>query len=268
MLKAVVLAAGRGTRMREQDDAATLDEQQRAAAAAGLKALIPIDGEPFLDYVLAAVADAGVREACLVVGPGDDPVRRHYEASAPDGLALHFAVQHSPRGSADALRAAEGFAAGDDFIVINSDNHYPPAAIAALLSLDGPGLVAFRRDGLLRGNITAARLAGYALVLPAADGMLCRIIEKPGPAELAAQGEAGVFSMTCWRFDRHIFEACRAIGLSPRGELELPDAVRHAMTVLGQRFRVVPMSEPVLDLSARSDVAPVAALLRGRAAAP
>jgi dTDP-glucose pyrophosphorylase len=268
MPKAVILAAGRGTRMREQDDAAALDPAQRAAADAGLKALMPFAGEPFLDYVLAALSAAGVREACLVTGPGDDPVRRHYEAAGSNGLALHFAVQHSPRGSADALRAAEGFVAGDDFIVINSDNHYPPAAIAALLALDGRGLVAFRRDGLLRGNITADRLSAYALVLPAADGTLCRIIEKPGPAEIAAQGEAGLFSMTCWRFDRHIFNACRAIGLSPRGELELPDAVRHAVTVLGLPFRVVPVSEPVLDLSSRRDVAAVAALLRGRPAGP
>jgi glucose-1-phosphate thymidylyltransferase len=69
--------------------------------------------------------------------------------------------------------------------------------------------------------------------------------------------------MNCWQFRPVIFAACRAIGPSPRGELELPDAVQHAMDVLGERFRVVPVRAAVLDLSSRQDVAPVAARLAG-----
>jgi glucose-1-phosphate thymidylyltransferase len=267
MLEAVVLAAGRGTRMRAPDDAARLEPAQRAAADAGLKALIPFAGEPFLSYVLGTLADSGIRDVCLVVGPGDDPVRREYEARPTRRLRLRFAVQHTARGSADALSAAEQAVAGDDFILINGDNLYTPDAIHALLALPGPGLVGFRRDGLLRGNITADRLAAFALVLAGCDGMLRDIVEKPQPAELAAHAATALFSMTCWRFDRRIFDACRAIGVSPRGELELPDAVRHATTTMNQRFRVVPLSAPVLDLSSRRDVAAVAGLVAGQVVA-
>jgi dTDP-glucose pyrophosphorylase len=65
-------------------------------------------------------------------------------------------------------------------------------------------------------------------------------------------------SMNVWAFDRAIFEPCRTVRPSPRGELELPVAVQHAIDDYGQRFRVVPMNAPVLDLSSRADIAGVA----------
>ena len=67
------------------------------------------------------------------------------------------------------------------------------------------------------------------------------------------------------RASRAMFDACRRVQPSPRGELELPDAVRIAMRDLGERFRVVPVSAGVLDLSARGDIPAVAAALRGTA---
>jgi glucose-1-phosphate thymidylyltransferase len=69
--------------------------------------------------------------------------------------------------------------------------------------------------------------------------------------------------MNCWRFRPSIFEACRKVRPSPRGELELPDAVQYAIDVLGERFAVVKVRAPVLDLTSRGDVAAVAAKLAG-----
>ena len=57
--KAVILARGLGTRMRKCDAAAQLDARQSAAADAGMKGMIPIR-RPFLDYILSALADAGL----------------------------------------------------------------------------------------------------------------------------------------------------------------------------------------------------------------
>jgi glucose-1-phosphate thymidylyltransferase len=67
--------------------------------------------------------------------------------------------------------------------------------------------------------------------------------------------------MNCWRFSPAIFEACRRVQTSSRGELELPDAVAVAIAELGESFRVVPCDEPVLDLGRREDVAAVAEIL-------
>ena len=69
--------------------------------------------------------------------------------------------------------------------------------------------------------------------------------------------------MNSWSFGPNIFDACRAIGPSPRGEYELQDAVTYAMRHLGERFRVLPWSGGVIDLSSRTDVASVAERVRG-----
>jgi glucose-1-phosphate thymidylyltransferase len=69
--------------------------------------------------------------------------------------------------------------------------------------------------------------------------------------------------MNLWAFTPAIFEACRRVKPSARGELELPDAVRIAMTQLGERFAVLPFGESVLDLGSRSDVSLVQEALRG-----
>jgi glucose-1-phosphate thymidylyltransferase len=260
-IRAVVLAAGRGTRMRAASHAVVLDAEQERAADRGLKALVPFNGQPFLSYVLTALADAGYVDVCLVVPPGDDPIRACYEHIATRRLRLHFAVQEQPLGSAHALLAAESFAGIDDIAVINSDNLYPADALRALRTLTGSGLIGFRRSGLLRGNIDAGRIAGYALIATDETGALSSIIEKPTADSIAAAGDDVLVSMTCWRFRPGIFEAIRATPRSARGEYEIPDAVARLM--VSERFDVVPMSVPVLDLSRRDDIPHADALLRG-----
>jgi dTDP-glucose pyrophosphorylase len=261
----VLLAAGRGTRMSAAAPM-PLDSAQARMAERGLKPLIPFAGAPFIAYVLTALADAGFADVCVVVPPGDDPVRTWIAAARPGRLRLHVAVQEEPLGTAHALLAAEAFAAGLDIALVNADNDYPAAALAALRSLRGPGLAGFSRAGLLRGNITADRLRGYALVDVDDAGSLCNIIEKPSAAQILTMGDTALFSMTCWRFGPDIFHACRSIRPSTRGELELPDAVRSSMAA-GTRYEVVNVDAPVLDLSRREDIAAVARSLRGRVVA-
>jgi len=258
--KAVILARGLGTRMRKSDPSAALTAEEAAAADTGVKAMIPI-GRPFLDYVLSALADAGLRRACLVIGPEHRQVRDYYERLDSRRIEVSFAVQAEPKGTADAVAAAETFAAGDDVLAINSDNYYPVEAFGALRALAGPGLAAFTRAGLCRGNIAPERIAKFALVRTDDDGRLVRIVEKPSDAELAAAREPVCVSMNCWRLGACIFDACRAIGPSPRGEWELPDAVAYCLRERGVTYRAVTVDAPVLDLSQRSDLAAVKAAL-------
>src|SRR5690606_19289926 len=122
--RAVVLAAGRGERMRAAAPDAVLEPAQSAAADLGLKGLIPFAGQPFLAYVLTALADAGYREVCIVTGGSPDAVREYFERVQSRRLRIRFAVQQTPSGSASAVAAAGQFAGGGEFIVINSDNLY------------------------------------------------------------------------------------------------------------------------------------------------
>lgn len=262
MDKLVVLARGLGTRMRRSDAAVALDGRQAAVADSGIKAMIPI-GRPFLDYVLSAAAEAGYRRACLVIGPEQDAIRRYYtREAAAQRLAFDFACQPEAKGTADAVTAAESFAAGEPFAAINSDNYYPVEALRALREQSGCAVALFEREAMLAGgNIPKERIKRFAVAKIDTRGCLQRIIEKPDDAMLDALPKPLWLSMNCWRFGPSIFQACRAIQPSPRGELEITDAVQYAVNTLGETFRAVTVRAPVLDLTRRGDIALVAAIL-------
>ena len=262
-MKTVILAAGLGTRMRRDDGRVHLDRRQAEIAQTGIKALIPID-RPFLDYVLSGLADAGLQTICLVIGPHHDQLRQYYEQLPLRRITIDFAVQPQPLGTAHALACAEPWAGDDPFVVLNSDNYYPHSALKALALCEEPALIGFDRDALVaESNISAERVARFAVIQADEQGYLRQIIEKPDPDRLAAIGSRILVSMNCWRFSPEIFSACRHIEKSPRGEYELPDAVSYGMEHLGCRYRVIPCREGVLDLSSRQDVEPVARRLGG-----
>jgi len=275
--RALVLARGLGTRMRQADADVTLTDAQRRAADAGLKPLMPIAGRPFLDYVLASLADAGLTRAGLVVAPDHRPIAAHYAAHPPARLSLDFVVQPEPLGTADAVVAAESWTEGHPFLVMNGDNLYPVRALTDLASLAEPGLPAFDAGDLVRSsNIPEARIRAFALIDVDEQGYLTGIVEKP-PASGAIPRQGGshgqdpavsaftrktLVSMNCWRFDARIFDVCRGLPRSARGEYELPEAVGLAVR-RGIRFRAIPAVGPVLDLSRRGDTADVERRLAG-----
>jgi dTDP-glucose pyrophosphorylase len=266
--KAVILAAGRGTRMREADSGASLSSAQALAADSGLKAMVPFHGRPFLDYVIRALVQAGIREVCLVVAPGHRSILEAV-ANPGRGIQVTCAVQPEASGTADAVLAAEAFVAGENFLALNADNYYPVSALRALQDLAGPGLPVFERERLVRqSNIPRERVIRYAVLRVGSDDILERIVEKPDASELESPDRPVLVSMNLWRFSPAIFEACRRVGVSSRGERELPEAVQFAITQLHQRFQAVSCEDGVLDLSTRSDVAPVAQRLSALAAVP
>jgi glucose-1-phosphate thymidylyltransferase len=250
--------------MRQPRPDVVLEPAQADMADLGLKGMIPIAGRPFLDYVLSALADAGYERACLVIRAEHELVRKYYRSTAPPTrISVAFAIQDVASGTAGAVLAAETFVGRDEFLMVNSDNYYPVAALAGLRSLGEPGLVAFQREGLLNGgNITPDRLNTYAAVFLGPDGYLERIVEKPDADLMTISTRPAFVSMNCWRFSPQIFPASRAISPSHRGELELADAVQYAISALGERFRAIHANAPVLDLSNRGDVAAAGVMLQ------
>ncbi len=267
MDQVVILARGLGTRMRKSDPAVALDPALAAAADSGVKAMIPI-GRPFLDYVLGVAADAGITRACLVVGPEHGQMQKYYTELRPRRISIEFAVQVEPRGTADAVAAAEPVVRDRPFVMINSDNYYPLSALCGLRDAGGPAVAVFDQETLVaQSNIAAERISKFSVVeaVTEANGSrrLRRIIEKPDEATLARLPRPLGISMNCWRFSPAIFDACRAIKPSPRGELEITDAVQYATDQLGERFAVVWCQAAVLDLSSRNDIEPIARRLAG-----
>ena len=217
--------------------------------------MIPV-GRPFMDYLISGLADAGIFDVCLVIGPEHDGVRAHFSGrGAPTRVRLDFAVQEQPLGTADAVLAAERFAGSDAFIVVNSDNYYPVEALTALHDAPAPAVVGFERTALVRlGNVPPDRVARFGALEVRRDGTLRRILGAPTPEMEAAEVFA---SLNCWSFTPAIFAACREVPISARGELELPQAVQLAIDRMGMRMTVIPMRAAVLDMSSRSDIASV-----------
>lgn len=251
---AAILARGLGKRMRREDaDAAASDEQAKVAET-GVKGMIPIR-RPFLEYVISALADAGITDVVLVLGPEHDAVRRYFTGDAsPRRVRVHFALQEQPIGTADAVRAAADVIGEQPFLVLNADNYYPVEAYRRLAETPTAGTIAFDRDALVRdSNIDPERVRAFA-VLDVSDGeQLLGIIEKPGDTFDLTSPRAKWVGMNCWAVTPDIVDACRRVQLSARGEYELPEAVGLAIRE-GVSVRAPKMSAGVLDLSRRSDI--------------
>jgi glucose-1-phosphate thymidylyltransferase len=89
----VILTAGAATRL-------------RPLSLEFAKSLIPVLNRPLIDYALDLMAEVGVRDVAIVVGPDDEETFERAQARAPAGLSLRRAVQAEPRGNGDAVLAA------------------------------------------------------------------------------------------------------------------------------------------------------------------
>ncbi|WP_411281459.1 nucleotidyltransferase family protein [Gemmatimonas sp.] len=254
---AVIMAGGLGSRMRRTDAAATLEASQLVAADAGIKGMIPIK-RPFLEYVISALADAGIVDVLLVIGPGHDGVRQYFtEEAPPRRVRIRFAVQPEPIGTANAVMVAAEALGCDPFLVLNADNYYPARAFRALAAADSAGVVAFDRDALVQdGSIDAERVRAFAVLDVGDDGLLRGIVEKPGATFDLAGESARWVGMNLWAVTPAVVDACRRVPISSRGEYELPEAVGLALRE-GVPVRAIRLSASVLDLSRRSDIAGV-----------
>lgn len=258
---AAILAAGLGSRMRRADDTAQLDETQAKVAASGVKGMIPIK-RPFLEYVISALADAGIERVVLVIGPTHDVLREHFtSAVTTHRVRLEFAVQPEPIGTANAVVVAAEHIGDDPFLVLNADNYYPVEAYRLLAAEDTAGTIAFDRQALVEsGNIDPERVRAFAVLSVNATGMLTGIVEKPGEALDLESDAARWVGMNLWAMTPALVEACRHVPRSVRGEVELPEAVGMAVRE-GVPVRAVRLAAPVLDLSRRTDIAGVVSRL-------
>lgn len=258
-MTAIVLAGGRGRRLQTSDASALPTEAQRRAAARGLKVLMPVGpGRLLVDAVLARLAEAGVTDVVLVVPPDHAELAAHLAAHPVRGLRTRLVVQPVANGTAGAVAAAAPYVTAPACLVVNGDNIYPAAAIAALAALDGCGMAGFIRASLEReSGFTPERVAAFAIVEHDADGWLTGMCEKPPVDTITPDMPV---SMNLWRMDQAMLAACAEVAPSPRGELELPDAVMLAVS-RGARVKVVPAAGVVLDLTTAADVAAVSRAL-------
>lgn len=190
-MDAVILAAGLGTRLRPH----TLHTP---------KPLLPLRGRPILDWTLGALPGA-VERVVVVVNYLADQVRDYLKKQ--DHFADWQAVtQEQPRGTGDALRSCRDKLRSDRFLVLNGDDLYGAADLAALARCSA---------GVLVKPVEEPRRFGIAFVR--ADGTLEKLVEKP-PLDGRQLANTGAYV-----FPREVFDI--EISLSARGEYEITDYV-------------------------------------------
>lgn len=204
-MKGVVLAGGKGTRLRPITHSVP-------------KQLVPVANEPILFYALRDLAAVGIRDVAIVVGPETEgPMRDAVGEGADFSLAVEYILQPRPTGLAAALALALPWVGGDDCMMYLGDN---------MLKGGVRGVVADYNEHRPNCQILLAEVdhpEQYGVAEMAEDGSIVRLIEKPQdpPSNLALVG--------VYLFDSTIGEAVSAIEPSARGELEITDAIQYQL---------------------------------------
>jgi dTDP-glucose pyrophosphorylase len=205
-MKALLLAAGRGTRM-------------GALTAALPKPMVPVRGVPILETIVTGLRDAaGVREFFLIVGYQGEIIRNHFGDGSKLGVSITYGVQEVQDGTGKAPEIAREWIGADPFFLSYGDIllHQPAdyAGLAAAWQADQP-------DGVI-GLVTGQDLTkGGAIVLDE-QGNVNRIVEKAAADAIPANAyyNSGVYLLT-----PRLFDFTAKLAKSARGEYELTDAL-------------------------------------------
>ncbi len=199
-MKAVILAAGAGTRL-------------HPLTATRPKPLIPLAGQPILGHLLAALAASAVTDVLVVTGYRAAQVRAYCGDGAAWGLRIAYAQQDVPRGSGHAIGLAEAYVGREDFLVVYGDLVLDPAVLSSTVH-------AHARAGC--PVVTVAPVADptqYGIIQLQGDRVVA-IVEKPASAAVGCLANAGVYL-----FPPEVFPAIQRTPVSPRGEVEVTDTI-------------------------------------------
>jgi len=199
-MKAVILAAGEGTRLEPLTNVRP-------------KPMVPIANKPILEHVVEAVVEAGIDEIVLVVGYKRQRIQNHFGDGNDWGVDITYVVQRSRLGSGHALLQAEPVV-GEDVVVLNGDQIVTSAAIEDAIA---------ERERTGEAVMAVSRTAETDLygVVEVEDGRAVELVEKPVATTVRSElVNAGVYA-----FGPEIFAALRTT--ESDGELGLTTTLRH-----------------------------------------
>lgn len=228
---AVVLAAGRGTRM----GALTRDTP---------KPLLPLQGRPILEHILLGMRDAGIRRVLIVTGYLGEKIEHHFGDGAALELELEYRRQHTTDGTARALLLAQS-CLEDPFLMSWGD-------IVVERKLYRDLVNEFQRrpcDLLMSVNPVDDPWRGAAVYFDD-DGRVTRLVEKPVRGTSSTSwNNAGVFIGSPL-----LLKYAERLQPSSRGEYELPQAIA-AMIDDGREVRAWRIEGYWSDLGTPEDLA-------------
>src|SRR5690349_20593801 len=214
-LKGLILSGGAGTRL-------------RPITHTSAKQLVPVANKPILFYGIEDMVEAGIKEIGIIVGDTADEIKAAVEDGSRWGVEVTYIPQDAPLGLAHCVLIARDFLGDDDFVMYLGDNllRQGIAEFVDTFEEDRHRTSAPTLEGattapsaqILLARVEDPQRFGVAEIGP--DGEVVRLVEKPEepPSDLAL--------VAVYLFDPSIHEAVASIEPSPRGELEITDAIQ------------------------------------------
>lgn len=272
MPRVVILAGGISSRMKKSESDLLIDKKVLDDSNKKSKSMIRIgqEDQPFLNFLLKNIAEAGYTDVVIVVNEKDNSIIDYYSNAGNikqfSLMNIDFAVQpippgrEKPLGTADALYRAlikRTDWKGKKFTMCNSDNLYSTDAFRLLMSSDfSNAMIDYESDGL---GFSHDRIGKFSITQKDAKNYLIDIIEKPSLEEITIQkekdGYVGV-SMNLFRFDYNmILPFLENTPINPvRNEKEIPTTVRMMIKKYPNSIYAYRKNEYVPDLSSKSDI--------------
>jgi NDP-sugar pyrophosphorylase family protein len=224
-MKAVILAAGKGTRMGD-------------LTANTPKPMKEVGGKPILEHIVEGLRDeAGIRDIFIITGWCGHVIRDYFRAGDQWSVAIAYGEQVVQDGTGKAPELAKDWVGPDQFLLTYGDILLSPPTDYKLL-VEG-----CREDGVIAVKDGEDLTKGGAVVLNN-NGFMVDLVEKGGSGEVPknAYYNAGIYVLPA-----SIFDYTGKLEKSPRGEYEFTDALK-AFVQGGARLRGVTLQQKWADV--------------------
>ena len=214
-MKAVILAAGKGTRMGELTTELP-------------KPMLPVHGRPILQHIIEGLRAAGVTEFCIITGWKAEVVEAYFGDGSRWGVKISYARQLVQDGTGKAPELAKSFVGDSPFFLTYGDILVKPETYAQMLQRF--------REGEHAGVVTVTSsedVTKGGLFFFDAQFCLAHLVEKPSAAHLQTLRQEGWlkpgapawYNAGIYIFGPALLEFTATLAKSPRGEFELTDAI-------------------------------------------
>jgi len=236
-VKAVILAAGKGTRMRELTNELP-------------KPMLKVNGTPILEHILQGLVNNGIREVFIVTGFRADIVESHFGSGAKWGARIAYGRQVVQDGTGKAPEVARQFVRDDPFLLTYGDILVKPETYGQMIKRFGEATFSGLVTVTGSEDVTKGGLNFF-------DDQFCltRVVEKPSDKDLnelrhqgfLRPGQIAWYNAGIYIFRPVLFGFTSALQKSPRGEYELTDAI-NAMVKAGHRIAGMPIEGRWVDV--------------------